>query len=71
MKMGYDDNDFKVVEEILKRKNVEITLLKKQLKIPSTEDPQAKEIKEDEHHKEDMLKLIIEQMYRSRRWRRK
>ena len=32
----------------------------KQLKLPATEDSQAKEVAETEGHKEDILKLIME-----------
>ena len=46
VKLGYDPSDVKVVEEILKKKNVDIAALRKQLKMPSTEDPQTKEMGE-------------------------
>jgi hypothetical protein len=38
----------------------DIASLRKQLKLPATEDCQAKEIAESEGHKEEMLKLIME-----------
>ena len=60
IKIGYDPTDVKVAEEMIKKKNVDITSLRKQLKLPSTKDPQTKEIAESEQHKEEMLKLIIE-----------
>jgi hypothetical protein len=34
--------------------------LRKKLKLPATEDSQAKEVAETEGHKEEMLKLIME-----------
>jgi hypothetical protein len=51
----------KQAEELIKKKNADIASLRKQLKISSTEDPQAKEMAETEGHKEEMLKLIMEQ----------
>ena len=51
----------KVVEELLKKKNVDIASLRKQLKFPATEDSQAKEIVETEGEKEELLKIIMEQ----------
>jgi len=60
IKIGYDPQDCKESEEILQKKHVQIIALKKQLKLTSTEDPQTKEMVENEQHTEDMLKLIIE-----------
>jgi hypothetical protein len=61
LKIGYDPSTVKAAEEILKKKNVGIASLRKQLKIPAIEDPQAKEMEETEVHKEEMIKLIMEQ----------
>jgi hypothetical protein len=61
IKIGYDPSNVKVVEELLKKKNVDIESLRKQLKVPTTEYSQAKEVAEIEGHKEEMLKLIREQ----------
>jgi len=61
IKIGYDPTNVKVVEDIIKKKNTDITALRKQLKLPSTEDPQTKEVAESEQHKEEKIKLIIEQ----------
>jgi len=60
LKIGYDPSNVKEEEELLKKKNVDIRSLRKQLKIPSIEDPRAKEMAETEGHKEEMLKLINE-----------
>lgn len=60
VKIGYDPKDCKAVKEILKKKNSDIAALQKQLKLPSTEDPQTKEIEESEQNREEILKLIIE-----------
>jgi hypothetical protein len=51
----------KAAEELLKKKNVDIASLRKQLKLPATEDSHAKEIVETEGEKEELLKLIMEQ----------
>jgi hypothetical protein len=45
LKIGYDPSNVKVVEEMLRKKNVDITSLRKQLKLPPTEDAQAKVIR--------------------------
>ena len=46
---------------MLKKKNVDIASLMKQLKFPTTEESQDKEIAETEGKKEESLKLIMEQ----------
>ena len=60
LKIGYDPSNIKEAEELLKNKNADIASLRKQLKLPATEDSQAKEIDESEGHKEKMMKLIME-----------
>lgn len=60
IKIGYGPTNVKVVEAIIKKKNIDIAALRKQLKWPSIEDPETKEITESEQHKEEMLKLIKE-----------
>jgi hypothetical protein len=59
-KIGYDPSNVKAIEELLKKKNVDIASLRKKLKLPTTEDSQAKEVAETKGHKEEMLKLIME-----------
>ena len=61
LKIGYDPTNINASEELLKKKNVDIASLRKQLKFPPTEDAQAKEIIEIEGEKDEMLKLIMEQ----------
>jgi DNA-binding transcriptional MerR regulator len=61
LKIGYDPFNVKVVKELLKKNNFDIASLRKQLKLPATEDSHAKEIAETEGQKEEMLKLIMEQ----------
>jgi hypothetical protein len=61
LKIGYDPANVKATEEMIKKKNADITSLRKQLNLPPTEDPQAKEIAEKEGEKDEMLKLLMEQ----------
>jgi hypothetical protein len=51
----------KAAEEMIKNKNSDIASLRKQLKLPPTEDPQENEIDEKEGEKDEMLKLLMEQ----------
>lgn len=57
IKIRYDPNDVKAAESITIKKNEYIIALKKQLKLPSIEDHQTKEIEESEQHKEEILNL--------------
>jgi hypothetical protein len=43
LKIGYDPANVKAAEEMIKKKNADIASLRKQLKLPPTEDPQTKE----------------------------
>jgi hypothetical protein len=61
LKIGYDPSNVKAVEEIIKKKNEDITSLRKQLKMPPIVDSQAKEITETKGEKDEMLKLIMVQ----------
>jgi hypothetical protein len=59
--IGYDPSNMKAAEEMIKKKNVDIASLRKQLKLPPIEDSQAKDIEKTEGEKDEMLKLIMEQ----------
>lgn len=61
IKIGYDPKDAIVAEEIIKNKNLDITALRKQLKLLAPKDPRTKDIAKDEAQKADMMKLIIDQ----------
>jgi hypothetical protein len=61
LKIGYDPSNVKAVKEMIKKKNVDIASLRKQLKLPPTIDSQVKEIAETEGEKDEMVKLIMEQ----------
>ena len=61
LKIGYDPLNVKAADEMLKKKNVDIASLRKQLKLPTTENSQAKEIAETKGEKEELLKLIMQQ----------
>lgn len=58
IKVGYDIANINVAEEIVRKNNIDKTTLRKQLKLPATEDPLAKDIEETETQKVDMMKLI-------------
>jgi hypothetical protein len=61
LKIGYDPANVKAAEEMIKKKNADIASLRKQLKLPPTEDSQTREIAEKEGEKDEMLKLLMEQ----------
>jgi len=61
VKIRYDPSNVKGAEEIIKKKEMDIEALKKQLKMPTTHDPLTKEIEEIESQKVDMRKLMVEQ----------
>jgi hypothetical protein len=61
LKFSYDPSNVKEAEEMIKNKNADIASLRKQLKLPPTEDLQVKEIAEKEGEKDEMLKLLMEQ----------
>ena len=44
IEVGYDPQNIKFAEELIKKNNVDIDALEKQLKLPPTEHRQAKEI---------------------------
>ena len=60
LKIGYDPANIKAVEEMIKKKNADVATLRKKLKLPPTEDSQAKEIANKESEKDEMLKLLME-----------
>jgi hypothetical protein len=60
VKIGYDPSNLKGEEQFIKKNNVDIASLRKQLKLPPTKDAQAKEIIETEGEKDEMLKLFME-----------
>ena len=44
IELGYHPTNVKVADELIKKKNADIVALKKLLKMPPTEHPQAKEV---------------------------
>lgn len=44
VKIGYDPKNINDVEDIIKKKNLDIATFRKQLKFPATEDPLTKDI---------------------------
>lgn len=59
MQLRYNPSNIAVAESLVRKKNADIVDLRRQLKIPVTEDPMAKEIEANETKKEEMLQLII------------
>ena len=59
VKLNHDPTNVQAVEEVLKNKNDDVVALRKQLKMPATEDPLAKGIEEDESQKAELLKLVV------------
>lgn len=60
IKLGYHLANINVAEELIKKKNLDIAALRKQVKLPATKDPLAKDIAEIETEKVDMMKLIMD-----------
>ena len=58
IQVGYDPANVKVAKELVKKNNVDIEALRKQLKLPPTKHTQAKEIVQEESQKDDMMNLI-------------
>lgn len=59
IKLGYNPKDIMVGEELLKKKDANISALRKQLKLLTTKDAQAKELGEIEKKKEGMFRIVI------------
>lgn len=57
---GHDPSDIKVVEQLIKKKNEDITTLKKQLKLPHLQHPQTKEVLESHTNHEEMMDLVLQ-----------
>ena len=62
MQLGYNPSNIEVVEALVRKKNADIAALRRQLKMPVTKDPMAKEIEENETQKVEMLQFIIEKI---------
>ena len=63
IKLGHDPNDIKVAGKLIKKKNEDITSLKKQLKLPHLEQPQKKEVLESKTNHEEMMDLVLQLNY--------
>lgn len=46
IKVGYDPSNINIAENIIRKKNIDIASLGKQLKLPATKDSLAKDIEE-------------------------
>ena len=60
IKVGYDLENINFVEDLVRKKNTDIAKLSKELKLPATEYPMAKDIEETKTQKVEMMKLNIE-----------
>ena len=60
IQVGYDLANVKAAEQLVKKNNEDIAALRKQLKFPPTEHPQAKEIVQEKNQKDDMMNLIFQ-----------
>lgn len=60
MNIGYDPSYIKAAKKVINKKEIDIVALKKQLKMPTKQDPLTKEIEETESQKVDMMILIVE-----------
>lgn len=61
IKLGYDPSNMNAAEEIVKKNNLDIATLRKQLKLTVIEDLMAKDIEDTKTQKAYMMKLIMEQ----------
>ena len=52
IEVGFDPSNVQVVDELIKNKNADIAALKKQVKLPPIEHPQAKEVLQDTNKKD-------------------
>ena len=59
MQVGYDPTNIKAVEALVKKKNEDITALRKQLKLPQSEHPKTKEVIQEQSEKYDMMNSIL------------
>ena len=59
LQVGYDPSNIQAAELLAKKKNDDITALRKQLKFPQSEHLKTKEILQDQTEKEEMMKLIL------------
>jgi len=57
--LGHDPKDMKVIEQLIKKKNDDIPVLKKQLKIPQLHHPQSMEVIEAQKGHEKLMDLAL------------
>lgn len=60
IELGYNPNDVKATEKLIKMKNEDIASLKKQLNLPHSEHPHTKEVLESQTQQEEMMDLILQ-----------
>lgn len=60
IEIGYNPNDIKAAENLIKKKNEDIVALKKQVKLLPSEHPQTEEVLENQSQKDEMMDLILQ-----------
>ena len=55
LQIGVDPSNIQVAQALIKQKNEDITALRKKLKLPPNEHPQAKEILQEKTEKDEMM----------------
>ena len=60
IKLGHDLANIKVEKDLIKRKEAYIQALRKKLKLPSIEHPEAKEASNIEMEKKKLFTIVVE-----------
>jgi len=60
IELGHDPSDIKATKMLIKKKNEDITTLKKQLKLPHLQHPQTKDILESQTNHEETMDLMLQ-----------
>lgn len=60
IEVGYDPMNVKGAYELINKKNVDITALKKQLKLPPIKHPQTEEVLENQNQNDEIMNLILQ-----------
>ena len=56
---GVDPSNIEVSKTLIRKKNEDIVALRKQLKLPQSEHPQAKEILQQQKEKDETMQLVL------------
>ena len=61
IQLEYNPSNIEMAQTLVRKKNADIAALRRQLNMPVTEDPMAKEIEATETQKVEMLQWIVEE----------